>query len=415
MKAFNKTSWLDFPKYYYQSIREEISSKGKNYILNVDETEFIEYLSEKYRIEPLNIILKSEEVSPPVKSQERVNNNWGEEYLADCYNFRIKYHFTGKADLFAVKPNPYTYSTYDIDVNFVDKTVSFNIKIFRQDAEEFNKAKSDAYSNAFANLNKVNDHVIQFNSDYEKVITSIFQQAKNKYREENAFFSAINVKVDKNTQSIFTAPTIKKKIITQPKVSENREFSSVPTMSKEMYLDVLKVVYDSGKSMEKKPALYLGKDEEGLRDQFLFVLETRYEGTTATGETFNRGGKADIILKYASDGSNLFIAECKIWHGSSEFLKAISQLFDRYLTWRDSKVALMLFVKNKDISNVLKIIKEDISKHEYYLQYKHDRGESSFSYEFHLPNDHDKKVELEVMIFHFDKEEKLQATSVTSK
>jgi len=404
LKAFTNISWLDFPKIYYQNIREEISSKGKDYILNVDETEFTEYLIEKYRIEPLRINQDSEEISPPVKSQERRNNMWGEQYLADCYIFKIKYHFEGKADLFAVKPNPYTYASYDIEVNSVNSTVSFHIKIFKQDATEFNKAKSDAYSEAFTNLNKVNDHVSQFNLNYEQVVTSIFQQEKNKYLEENAFFSAINVKVNKSTESIFTAPTIKKKIITQPKVTKNKEFSSVPTMSKEMYDDVLKVIYDSGKSMEKKPALYIGKDEEGLRDQFLFVLETRYEGTTATGETFNRGGKADIILKYASDGSNLFIAECKIWHGSSEFLKAISQLFDRYLTWRDSKVALMLFVKNKDITNVLETIKNDISQHEYYSKYKSDRGESSFSYEFHIPNDKDKKVELEIMTFHFDKE-----------
>ena len=129
-------------------------------------------------------------------------------------------------------------------------------------------------------------------------------------------------------------------------------------MSSEMYNDVLKVIYDSGKNMEKKPALYIGKDEEGLRDQFLFVLETRYEGTTATGETFNRSGKTDIILKYAKDASNLFVAECKFWHGASEFLAAISQLFDRYLTWRDSKAALLMFVKNKDFSNLLATIQE---------------------------------------------------------
>jgi hypothetical protein len=404
LKSFTKISWLDFPKIYYQNIREEISSKGKDYILNVDETEFTDYLIEKYRIEPLKIFFDSEDISPPIKSQKRMDNGWGEQYLADTYSFKIKYNFDGKADLFAVKPNPFTYSTYDIDVNLVKNTVSFSITIYQQDATVFNKAKLDAYSEAFTNLNKVNDNVAQFNSDYESVVTSIFKEAKNKYLEENAFFSAINVKVNKSTESIFTTPTIKKRIITQPKATKNKEFSSVPTMSKEMYDDVLKVIYDSGKSMEKKPALYTGKDEEGLRDQFLFVLETRYEGTTATGETFNRGGKADIILKYASDGSNLFIAECKVWHGSSEFLKAISQLFDRYLTWRDSKVAVMLFVKNKDISNVLSTIKNDISKHEYYLKYKSDRGESSFSYDFHLPSDKNKKVELEVMTFHFDKE-----------
>ena len=63
--------------------------------------------------------------------------------------------------------------------------------------------------------------------------------------------------------------------------------------------------------MERKPSLYEGKDEEGLRDVFVAMLETRFEGITATGETFNHCGKTDILLKYAEDGTNLFIAECK--------------------------------------------------------------------------------------------------------
>ncbi len=403
MKAFSKISWLDFPRIYTQSIIDEIISKGKNYILKVDENEYINYLIEKYKLEPLKILLETEEVSNPIKSQERHNDGFGRQYMANSWTFRITYRFEGSADLFAVKPNPYSYSTYDIDLNRQNSTVSFQIKIFRQDAAEFNKVKSSSYSDAFANLNTVNDHVTQSNVTFEESIRVLFLREKNKYKQENDFFAAINVKVDENTQSIFSAPTIKKKIIKQPKVGKNKEFNSVPSMSQEMYEDVIKVIYDSGKSMEKKPALYIGKDEEGLRDQFLFVLETRYEGTTATGETFNRGGKADIILKYADDGTNLFIAECKFWHGSSEFLKAISQLFDRYLTWRDSKVAVMIFVKNKDFSNVLKTIKEDISNHDYYLKYIGDKGESSFSYEFHLPQDNEKKVEVEIMTFHFDK------------
>ncbi len=403
MESFSKISWLDFPRIYTQTIIDEITSNGKDYILKVDENEYINYLIEKYRLEPLKILFETEEVSNPIKSQERRADMFGREFMANSWTFRITYEFQGNSDLFAVKPNPYTYASYDIDVDRRNSKVSFQIKIFRQDAAEFNKVKSSCYSEAFTNLNKVNDHVAQFNVGFENNIKSLFLQEKSKYKEENDFFAAINVKVNENTQSIFTAPTIKKKIIKQPKASKNKELNSVPSMSKEMYEDVLKVIYDSGKSMEKKPALYLGKDEEGLRDQFLFVLETRYEGTTATGETFNRGGKADIILKYADDGTNLFIAECKFWHGSSEFLKAISQLFDRYLTWRDSKVAVMIFVKNKDFSNVLKTIKTDISNHEYFTKYISDRGESSFSYEFHLPQDKEKKVELEIMTFHFDK------------
>ena len=170
-----------------------------------------------------------------------------------------------------------------------------------------------------------------------------------------------------------------------------------------MYDDILKVIYDLGKSMEKKPSTYKDKDEEGIRDQFLLVLETRYDSTTATGETFNRGGKTDIILKYAKDSSNLFVAECKFWQGTSEFHKAISQLFDRYLTWRDSKTALILFVTNKDFTSVIDTIKKETPNHPYFLKSTGTRGETSFSFHFHLPQDKDKIVFLEIIAFHYDK------------
>lgn len=257
---------------------------------------------------------------------------------------------------------------------------------------------------AFTNLHNANAFVDVYNSAILQSINRFFTEAKGRFLSENDFFSAINLKVRLDTNSVFSAPVLRKKVILQPpSVDNKKEFVAEPAMSNEMYLDILKVIYDAGKSMEKKPSLYQQKDEEGLRDQFLFILETRYEGTTASGETFNRGGKTDIILKYSSDGSNLFVAECKFWHGASEFQKAISQLFDRYLTWRDSKTSLIIFVDNKDFSNVLETIKLETPKHHYYTSFSGLRGESSFSYLFHLPQDNSKTVFLEIIVFHFDK------------
>ena len=69
----------------------------------------------------------------------------------------------------------------------------------------------------------------------------------------------------------------------------------------------------------------------------------------------------------------------------------------------DSKVAVMLFVENKDFTNVLKTIKEETPNHDYFVKYKGDRGESSFSYDFHLKQDKDKIAQVEIMAFHFDK------------
>ncbi|MDR3706492.1 MAG: hypothetical protein P4L28_11370 [Paludibacteraceae bacterium] len=403
VESFSEIRGLEFPEIWYNTIKQEILSKSKDYILKVDENEYLDYLINKYNLEPLKVINESELISDPITSKEERKDMFGRYYISDVYIFTITYQFSGSAILFRVQSNPYTLTSYPLEIDNSSNRVSFTFKIYKQDPEEFKQIKSQCYSSAFANIDNLNKNIANFNSSFENTVRSMFLQEKNKYKSENDFFAAINVKTNSDTEAIFSAPVLKKKIISQPQISKGKEFNSVPSMSQEMYNDILTVIYNSGKSMEKKPALYIGKDEEGIRDQFLFILETRYEGTTATGETFNRSGKADIILKYAEDGTNLFIAECKFWHGQSEYIKAISQLFDRYLTWRDSKVAVILFVDNVDFTNVLDVIKSETLNHPYYIRTLKARGESSFSYIFHLPQDKNKEVQVEIMAFHFDK------------
>lgn len=402
--SFNEISSSDFLRQLSDKIQNEIENKGKEYILGVDEEEFKAYLIGQYSLEPLIIDYESEVINEPTISKEWVEDGfYGRKYQTEVFTFTIRYKFAGSSVLFKVQPSTWAMTFAEICVNEQDNTISFSFKLYKKDSEEFKRTKSDFQRRAFANLENTNQDAINWMQSLSATVNSLFQQQKSKYLQENDFFTAINVKVNKNTTSVFTTPTVKKKGIPQPVVSKYKEFSSEPTMAKEMYDDILEVIYDLGKSMEKKPSTYKDKDEEGIRDQFLLILETRYEGTTATGETFNRGGKTDIILKYAKDNSNLFVAECKFWHGASEFHKAISQLFDRYLTWRDSKTALILFVTNQDFTNVIDTIKKETPNHPYFLKSTGTRGETSFSFHFHLPQDKEKVVFLEVIAFHYDK------------
>jgi hypothetical protein len=402
IRAFNEIKSGPLFEQFKRELKSEIEMKNKQYILGVDEQEFKTYLINKYTLELLEIDNNSEIIGEPTLKKEWREFNHG-RYEAEYYSCTVTYIFSGSPILFKLHANSWTLTSHDIYVNEKDNTVSFQFELTKRDAEEYKKGKADFYKKSFTNLDNANRDATSWNNEVASLVNSNFNAQKNKFQEENDFFAAINVKVNPNTSSVFTAPTVQKKIIPQPTVSKSKEFSPEPTMSKEMYNDILTVIYDSGKNMEKKPSLYQGKDEESLRDQFLFVLETRYEGTTATGETFNRGGKTDIILKYAKDASNLFVAECKFWHGGSEFLKAISQLFDRYLTWRDSKAALLLFVTNKDFSNVIETFKAEAKNHPYFIKESGNRGETSFSYIYHLPQDENKHVQFEIMAFHYDK------------
>jgi hypothetical protein len=48
----------------------------------------------------------------------------------------------------------------------------------------------------------------------------------------------------------------------------------------------------------------------------------------------------------------IFIAECKIWRGKKSLQEAIAQLLS-YLTWRDNRVALIVFYKNREFLSSL--------------------------------------------------------------
>lgn len=120
---------------------------------------------------------------------------------------------------------------------------------------------------------------------------------------------------------------------------------------------------------------------------------------SATGETFNKKGKTDILIQNGS-GENVFIGECKIWNGEKLFLAAIDQLLERYVSWRDEYTALIIFNKdNKDFSNLISVAKEAISKHPNFHSYIKDNKDTSISYIFKNKEDPSKTVRLELMLF----------------
>lgn len=60
--------------------------------------------------------------------------------------------------------------------------------------------------------------------------------------------------------------------------------------------------------------------------------------------------------------SNVFVGECKIWRGPEAFREAIGQLLS-YLTWRDTKGALILFIRNTDVTAVIEKAVAEIEAH----------------------------------------------------
>lgn len=386
-----------------QRIISEIQSQKDNYILNVNRTEYINYLISKYRIAPIKIhndqlyVSTYEAMIPAEYHPVTYFVRAGKYYKRDI----IKYHlpFTGESELLKVRASTYTLSSPLIMIE--DGCICFEIINFNLEADQI-KQESQGIVQDIINQNEyLTKDLEAFNNTIERLVTQVFDSRKQKLMGKNNLVSSFGVPVRKvhGVSDTFSVPANRTNVIPskpKPKVTETG-YKPEPAIDESIYQQILKLLNDVGKEFERLPSTYTGKKEENLRDHFLLFLEPNFEGT-ATGETFNKSGKTDILMRY--EGNNVFIAECKFWRGIGAFHETIDQILS-YLTWRDSKAAILCFVKNKELNPILEKIESETSNHNCFVKYNGKQSDSWFNFEFHLKDDPSRGIKLAVLCFHF--------------
>ena len=237
------------------------------------------------------------------------------------------------------------------------------------------------------NIDNINNDIRNYNNSLRSHVENVFKARKEQILDKRNQQLKLIVPLKRNQESnnSYSAPSpkIKKTITPKPTVSSGKNIEPYPTLGDDDYKAILKNINGTGKALERKPSVYADKDEETLRDHFLMNLEPVFDGS-ATGETFNQKGKTDILLRYKGD--NIFIGECKFWKGAVSLVRTINQLLG-YLTWRDSKTAIIMFVRNNDFSSVVDKAQGAMSNHLNYIKFEGKSDESWFDYIFHLEGD----------------------------
>jgi hypothetical protein len=374
---------------------EEIKSLDGN--RNIDTEKHKERLYQKYSLGPLKI--GEPNPSEPNRTKERRKNMFQETYEVEVFEMKVDLPFEGDKELFNCSPSSKTLVYPDIDY-IGDNSIKFTIKLEDLNEGEYKNKINKVVSDIKKNVPNVNSEIEGWDNGLRNLIDNEFKNLEKFVSKKNDFYEKIGLKVNDQADKFITPSPITRKKIPQPKLDKSKSVAKIsPRLKDDLYKDIITTLFNVGKAIEKKPALYKGKDEEDLRDIFQLFLETRYESTTATAETFNKAGRTDILLKYAEDGSNLFVGECKIWKGQKKFLEAISQI-SGYLTWRDSKAAILLFVDNVDFKSTIQSVQEVIADHPLHKRTVNVDGES-LSYEIGLEESEDVIISLEVLFFHF--------------
>lgn len=162
------------------------------------------------------------------------------------------------------------------------------------------------------------------------------------------------------------------------------------------YVLILGAVDRCARHLERSNTVVRELGEEALRDVLLAALNM-YFPSQVSGETFNRTGKTDLLVRYGTETA--FVGECKFWGGEKMFLETVDQLLG-YLTSRDLLTAAVIFNRTRDVSAVASKILACVRGHGQYVgDADVDLAGRRLRFRFEHPRDSGLHLDLAVLVY----------------
>lgn len=403
----SKANLSELTSSLFRAVEKEIDTELDDYIVGVDLSEYSQYLLNKYSLYMPTLDYEKVEASNSRRKipAERFPFNHiverGKSYERPTIIFHIP--FQGDEKLF----HYHTGVIYGAPEVFVsDGCLCLELVDFNNDLERIGQDRQTCELHIKRALNPLEAAVDQFNYSLAHNIENRLRIRKQKI-EDIVRVLGVPIKRRENLTGSYTIPSmidVKKNISLKPFANEEQGNAVEYVLGDDIYSEILQVIHDYGIGFEQYPSIARG-DEEEIRNHFLFVLQPRYNWLAA-GEAFNKLGKTDLLIRHQN--GIVFIAEFKFWRGRRVYLDTISQLFDRYLTWRNSKAAVVILVKNKDFSAVIEEVRNATNDHPNFVRFEGEREETWLNFTFHVNDSPTRGVKLAVLLFHVPDSSKMK-------
>jgi hypothetical protein len=339
-----------------ENIKREISALENEYVLKASRTELEKHFLEKIAVEQL--VLKTSEKY--IKKQEGIDIDVSRDFMRGNFGggritargtrIDVAIPYSGNSDLFRLRGDTISLGGYP-NIEILGDEIVFSVTFpddnvqVAQIHQQIDRNVRDLESGVSFLQNNVSTH----NNSAPGWISSALERKLQQARSSLGVLASLGIPVKRSgSMPTFSVPTVRRKPpVSRPQVPSGK-YEPEPVLDITEYAHILEILRSMSLLIERNPQSFSALHEEVIRDHFLLQLNGHYEGS-ATGETFNASGKTDILIR--SGNRNVFIAECKFWGGQKAFGEAIDQLLG-YLTWRDTKSALLIFNKTKDSTSV---------------------------------------------------------------
>jgi len=379
-----------------QQAEAEVDSLSEEQIRSTDPDALVQYFVDKYHADVPTLDLDNVAASDHEQDIE-VEDPFGRGRMrvkGSAFEFEIP--FSGNGAIFRMRPNSYDYGPPYAEIR--GQSVCFSI-VDRELTQDRIRREFETIRDSIQKYLAWHREIWQtLDGQIATAVRTRIEQRRVRLQKQNTLAGGlatlgIKLKEKASDPKTYVAPAIRQRIrptLPPMKVATPPD----PTLDQAQYESILALLRGAGRSIEQSSSRTRSLDEETLRDMLLVPLNAHFG--QATGEAFNFSGKTDILIRH--EGGNIFVTECKIWNGDKHFLATIDQLLG-YLTWRDTKSALIIFNRNVGFSDVVAKLRTLPTQHTSFVAGPVRLDDTSFGFTLKLPRDPNRHITVSILGF----------------
>ena len=401
---FDDGRLADVLEAHARTMDAEIANAPEEHLMQADEDEWVAALVDRYQVQAPTLHRDKWSMEPleeikidPYGGGTHVYLDYGRPVYLDGFRATIQVPFSGDANVFKVTPSTFNWNppTARIGKNEIQIVIEY---------------PADAPKNVRAEADSILDNIDKFlawaQTDVEAFNKSLAERARlaiqtRRGRVQRAYEDVRKAGIPMKSTGEQPQTYIADVLVRRPSPSRPPSVSTPielqPVLSDAVFDHILEVIRGATEAMERSPNTYATMGEEDRRHVLLTALNTHYRGQV-TAEAFNITGKTDILVRHP-EGRNLFIGECKFWEGVKAFSATIGQLFG-YRGWRDTKLAIVMFVREKNLTSIVEKARETLAAHPQFVKWLDAAGETEFRAVMSWPGDESQHADLNVFLVH---------------
>lgn len=400
---FHKGDWFATQDAWKKKLVASIEAMDGDELLNTSTSDLAQYYVSEYELEvPTihhdDIVVDQRETRIDVSQERnRLIHDRSQPFYISGTSVDVEVPYTGNKVGFDIQPSTRNFNNPRAYVG--NDALIFSITGTELTPERVRQEVERRVASINEHLGWLANDVRGYNAGLESLATQTIERRKEKLLKDKSLVAGLGFKMKERpgASETFAAPLVRRKIRpATPKPTASRApYKPEPVLTHTDYEHILKVLENMVQVMEQSPGAFREIDEESLRTHFLVQLNGHFSGD-ATGETFNYEGKTDILIK--AEGRNIFIGECKFWTGEKGYIETLDQVLS-YLSWRDTKAAVLMFSRNKDFTGVLEKLSKITPTHPNFKKLVAQRSESSWTYLFGHKDDANREISITIQAF----------------